>query len=90
MIQRSQLTPNNPAPKGIVDSENLNRKETSATCLREGWNIFIYSEPLPQDETWNSSGKEGSQGWLSLQSINRKKKKIELVDLNTFAEEIDK
>ena len=33
--------------------------------------------------------KEGSQGWLSLQSINRKKK-IELVDLNTFAEEIDK
>lgn len=49
MIHRRQLTANSPAPKGIVDSENWNRKETSATCLREGWNIFIYSEPLPQD-----------------------------------------
>ena len=41
-------------------------------------------------ETWNSSGKGGVSGLAVLTKYQPKKKKFELVDLNIFAEEIDK
>ena len=41
-------------------------------------------------ETWNSSGKGGVSGLAVLKKYQPKKKKFELVDLNIFAEEIDK